>query len=102
MNGEESDVKSIVASIKEQTASAAHSTKPNKISYTSEDDTKDEPERVVAADGHESDVTQYSSEGSEDDKETEMVPTRAAKTIAEPGTPRRRSTRAKGESTKTD
>ena len=92
-SGEESEAKKIVASIKNSASlDAGHSEKGKEDNLeTIYPDVNHEDAPTSQADGHESDVTQYSSEGLESmqhmEEERDKVP--------EPESPRRRSTRSK-------
>ena len=82
MNGEETDMKRIVESIKKQDAADVGSEGGEKV-----DDTK--PLSPVRNEDEESDVTVYT----EDEDDAGGTAKKASKSPEEPGTPMRRSTR---------
>ena len=100
MNGEESEARKIVANLKEQNSSERERTGKKKEyrSAPADQGIISEPVLDNADEGHESDVTQYSSESADEDRETEQINEKAADPAAEPETPRRRSTRPRGHS----
>ncbi len=98
MNGEETEAKKIVASLKEQTSpTTRYNDKEKQEDSVSENAKMDDDAAFTSAnDGPESDVNQYSTESSEEGGERKV--TAAAKKsvsrpVAELDTPRRRSTR---------
>ncbi len=99
MNGEETDAKKIVATLKKQTLpTARYNEKEREDDGVREVANRDDEDALTSAsDIHESDVTQYSTEGSEGDGERveNAEPKKGSpKPVAELDTPRRRSTRA--------
>ena len=92
MNGEESEAKKIVASIKEQTSSEAKSGREQQ----SEDGLNSKRDATVADDEHESDITQYSSESANEVAEVKKTEGKADETFKHDGstTRQRRSTRS--------
>ena len=99
INGEETEAKKMVASLKEQASQQTqYSGKGKDDGRISESSKKDDDDAASAStnDGHESDVTQYSTEESgKDEEKKEMAEVRksVSKPVAEPDPPRRRSTR---------
>ena len=95
MNGEESEAKKIVASIKEQASSEAGYEEEALVESPASKDKNTSNNPVSAAADEESDITQYSSESSEDNPEMQEIKEKAATSVEEADTPRRRSTRPK-------
>ena len=95
MNGEESEAKKIVASIKDQASSAGGYEKDPRADSPILRGKKTSNERMSAAADEESDITQYSSDGSEEGTEVQEIHPKATKATEEPDPPRRRSTRPK-------
>jgi len=102
MNGEENDVKKIVATMKQQTTSEPEGI-AQKAMVAAPNTTLDEAE--ITPGDHESDITQYSSEeweeggeeGEQEEKDTKETAKKPTKPIAEPQAPRRRSNRPKAD-----
>lgn len=97
MNGEETEAKKIVASIKEQTSSDAGPSKTERNdSSVSEDPSKRQKLALpLSEDGEESDDTQYSDTNSNKDSEMRELKGKAVEAAEEFDAPRRRSTRSK-------
>lgn len=95
MNGEESEAKKIVASIKEQASSEAGYEEEARAESPASKGKNTSNEPVSAAADEESDTTQYSSESSEDNPEMQEIKEKAATSVEEADAPRRRSTRPK-------
>lgn len=98
MNGEETEAKKIVASLKEQTSpNTRYKEKESEEDSVSEKAIKNDDAAFASAnDGQESDITHYSTEsaGEDGDKEgSAEAKKRVSKPVAELDTPRRRSTR---------
>lgn len=107
MNGEETEAKKIVASIREQaTQRPEHNGKRKGTERGFKDGNggdDDDDASASAKDGHGSDITQYSTEDSDGDEERQEIAgagKNSSKSVAEPEVPRRRSTRpTKGKTT---
>ena len=97
MNGEESEVKKIVSNFQRESQESALGEKDERQRGTSKSHDVDRSEGIiVASEDHESDATQYSPESSgEGGDEREMTEIKNDRTlpVAEPDTPKRRSTR---------
>ena len=95
MNGEDSEAKKIVASIKEQASSeAGYEEEARAESPASKGKNTSNDPFSTAAD-EESDITQYSSDSSEDKPEMQEIKEKAATSMEVADAPRRRSTRPK-------
>ena len=97
MNGEETEAKKIVASVRDHASSDAGYTEKEKAD-TSVVENRNEPRGsapVAADDDDQSDITQYSDESSEKDRRTVDIKKRLIEPADESATPRRRSTRFK-------
>ena len=97
MNGEESDAKKIVARIKQQVSAEAETTENPVQSGV---DASNEPVTAIADEDYKSDITQYSSESTDEDAKLHETKEKAHKAAEETGptTRQRRSTRStKGE-----
>ncbi|KAL2058152.1 hypothetical protein ABVK25_001770 [Lepraria finkii] len=95
MNGEDSEAKKIVASIKEQASSeAGYEEEARAKSPASKGKNTSNDPFSTAAD-EESDITQYSSDSSEDKQEMQEIKEKAATSMEVADAPRRRSTRPK-------
>lgn len=97
MNGEETEAKKILASIREQASTdARYDEKEREDSPVSEDSTKGQKPALpsAGADG-ESDITQYSDASSDKQSELREIEKNAVEAVDDSDTPRRRSTRSK-------
>lgn len=96
MNGEESEAEKIISSIQEQAMPTEGDRLPSKsLNNMSRRDNNDDVSGDRETAEHESDVTQYSESGSEEEKVASEESQPSAKTSVEPEAPRRRSTRPK-------
>ena len=93
MNGEESEAKRIISSINKQSASNGDYSSPSESSKGAKRPKEEEAKLDQASEDHESDITQYSGSGDENDQTSKSMESHSKPLPEE--TPRRRSTRAK-------
>lgn len=96
MNGEETEARKIVASIRDHPSSAGYTEKEKADTSVAEIRSKPRGSAPVAADDDDqSDLTQFSDESSDRDRRTVDIKKRIIEPADESDTPRRRSTRSK-------